>query len=60
MECGVKEVGDGYLNKKAQGQFCLLNLSVKNNGDQAETLMGRDQKLQDNERNTPAMMKFHL
>jgi hypothetical protein len=45
--CGSKTIGSEYLNKKAQGQFCLMNLSVKNNGNEAATLMSDNQKLLD-------------
>lgn len=47
LDCGKKKVGSEYLDKKAQGQFCLMNIKVKNNGDQAETLDGDNQKLLD-------------
>jgi hypothetical protein len=30
IRCGVKRVGDQYLNDKAQGQFCLVGLRIKN------------------------------
>lgn len=45
--CGKAKVGDEYLNKKAQGQYCLLNITVKNNGSKEENLSGDNQKLFD-------------
>jgi hypothetical protein len=30
VTCGVKRVGDQYLGEKAQGQFCMVKLRVKN------------------------------
>ncbi len=36
VQCGQASVGSNqYLTKTAQGQYCLLNVSVKNIGDQA-------------------------
>ncbi|WP_433302131.1 DUF4352 domain-containing protein [Actinoplanes sp. CA-030573] len=37
MKCGVSEVGSDLLGAKAQGQFCLVNLSVKNIGKKAQS-----------------------
>lgn len=33
IECGVAQIGDQYLNVKAQGQFCKVSVSVANIGD---------------------------
>lgn len=52
IKCGVKSVGDQYVGKKAQGQFCILNLNVKNNGNEAGTLVASNQKLLDKEGRT--------
>lgn len=38
FKCGETSVGDQYLNKTAQGQYCRLNISVKNIGNEAQTL----------------------
>lgn len=38
VQPGVAQVGDRYLNKKAQGQFVLVHVTVKNIGDEARTL----------------------
>jgi hypothetical protein len=44
VECGKKSVGSSYLNQKAQGQFCLITIKVKNIGDEAQTFSGSNQK----------------
>src|SRR5262245_21771627 len=33
VKCGVSQVGEDPLTKTAQGQFCLVTISVKNIGD---------------------------
>ena len=38
VKCGVTKVGDSLLNDKAQGQFCLVTLKVRNTGSEAQTL----------------------
>lgn len=46
VECGKTTIGTNeYLTKKAQGQFCLATISVKNTGDQAQGFFGSNQKL---------------
>jgi hypothetical protein len=47
VKCGASKVENEFLNKKAQGQFCLVSLTAKNNGETAGTLMGSNQKLLD-------------
>jgi hypothetical protein len=47
MKCGVKQVGDQYLNDKAQGEFCLVDVSIKNVGTSAETFYDGSQKAYD-------------
>ena len=47
VKCGIKKVGDKYLNKKPQGQFCRVSLTVKNTGDEAQTMFADNQKLFD-------------
>jgi hypothetical protein len=44
VECGVEQVGSDFLVERAQGQFCLMTLSVKNIGTEPQTLFDRDQK----------------
>ncbi len=47
IKCGEPTVTDssGYLTKTAQGQYCLLTLSVKNIGDKQQLFSESDQKL---------------
>lgn len=52
FKCGTKKVGSEFLNKRAQGQFCLMNLSVTNNGDQPGTLSSSNQKVLDKQGRT--------
>ncbi|MBU2668290.1 DUF4352 domain-containing protein [Actinoplanes bogorensis] len=44
MKCGVAKVGGQYLSQKAQGQFCLISVQVKNVGKEAQTLIDSAQK----------------
>jgi hypothetical protein len=46
LQCGVMSVGDNpYLTKTPQGQFCLLIVSVKNIGNEKQSLLSSNQKL---------------
>lgn len=38
VQCGVGQIGPDYAGERAQGQFCLVSLTVKNIGDQAQTM----------------------
>ena len=38
VNCGAARVGGDVTGETAQGQFCLVNLTVKNIGDQAQML----------------------
>ena len=42
--CGVKKVGSDLLGAKAQGQFCLVTVQVKNIGDEPQTFSDSSQK----------------
>ncbi|MFI5895620.1 DUF4352 domain-containing protein [Actinoplanes sp. NPDC051513] len=44
VSCGKEQVGSGFLVSKAQGEFCLVNVTVKNIGDEAQTFTGGSQK----------------
>ena len=44
VECGVKKVGSEFLEEKAQGQFCLVDMSVTNIGDEAQLFDAGSQK----------------
>ncbi|MFC6238048.1 DUF4352 domain-containing protein [Longivirga aurantiaca] len=43
LKCGVKSVGNEILGTKAQGQFCLIGITVKNIGDEAQILFDSNQ-----------------
>jgi len=45
IECGKPSVGSEFLSKTAQGQFCLLSVSVKNIGGEAQSLFSSNQYL---------------
>ncbi len=47
ITCNIPTVSDGsgYLTKTAQGQYCVLDMSVKNIGNQAQTLDSSSQYL---------------
>jgi hypothetical protein len=48
VECGKSSVGTNeYLTKQAQGQFCLVNVNVKNIGTEAQTFDSSSQYLFD-------------
>ncbi|MEU8047588.1 DUF4352 domain-containing protein [Micromonospora echinofusca] len=43
-KCGVAKVGDSVLGEKAQGQFCLVTINVKNIGKESQMFDGSSQK----------------
>lgn len=43
VTCGIKSVGNEYLNTKAQGQFCRLDVSISNIGDEPQTMFADNQ-----------------
>lgn len=43
VQCGVSSVGDKLLNRKAQGQYCLVSVKVTNVGKEARTLAASSQ-----------------
>jgi hypothetical protein len=45
VKCGVSKVGSEYADEKAQGQFCLSNVSATNNGSDSEVMLGSNQKV---------------
>jgi len=48
IKCGESSVGTNqYLTKTAQGQYCLLSVSVKNIGNEKQSLFSANQKLLD-------------
>lgn len=44
VECGVKKVGSEFLEEKAQGQFCLVEMTVTNIGDESQLFDAGTQK----------------
>ena len=48
VECGKPSVGTNqYLTKQAQGQFCLVNVTVKNIANEAQTFDSSSQYVYD-------------
>ena len=47
IKCGVSRVGDSYNNEKAQGQFCLVSMRIKNVGNDAINFSSENQALVD-------------
>lgn len=49
IQCGKPSVSspDGYITKTAQGQYCLVNITANNIGDQSQTLDSSSQYLYD-------------
>ncbi|MGC5334966.1 DUF4352 domain-containing protein [Micromonospora sp. DT62] len=43
-KCGVTKVGTSMLGEKAQGQFCLITINVKNIGKESQMFDGSSQK----------------
>ncbi len=43
-KCGVRKVGSDLLGAKAQGQFCLVTINVKNIGKEAQMFDDSSQK----------------
>jgi archaellum component FlaG (FlaF/FlaG flagellin family) len=47
IKCGVSRVGDSISNEKAQGQFCLVSMRVKNVGNDPISYSSENQALVD-------------
>lgn len=47
LECGATEVGEDPFVEEAQGQWCVLNITVENTGDEARGLSASSQYLYD-------------
>jgi hypothetical protein len=43
-DCARSTVGSKHLNRKAQGKFCVVHLSVRNIADQPQLFLGSAQK----------------
>jgi hypothetical protein len=44
VECGKPSIGEGFLARTAQGQYCLVSLSVKNIGNKPQMFIDANQK----------------
>lgn len=44
VQCGAPKAGSGYLTATAQGQYCLVKLTVRNVGDKPQTFFVDNQK----------------
>ena len=44
VECGIASVGDEYLSTTAQGQYCAVDLTVENIGDEPGSFFSSEQK----------------
>src|SRR5690349_19313126 len=44
VKCGATKVGSGLVSEKAQGQYCLITLRVKNIGKEAQAFADSAQK----------------
>ncbi|MFC3491351.1 DUF4352 domain-containing protein [Glycomyces rhizosphaerae] len=51
VEQGETTIGDDILSEEAQGEFVIIDLTVKNIGDEAGTFFDSDQKLFDTDGN---------
>jgi Domain of unknown function (DUF4352) len=38
VECGKRSIGSGFTKEKAQGQYCLVNVTVKNTGNEPQLM----------------------
>ena len=47
VKCGIASVGSDMLGAKAQGQFCQVNLTVANTGDEPQTMFASNQHVFD-------------
>jgi predicted Ser/Thr protein kinase len=47
LRCGETELGGPFLNRSAQGQYCLVDVTVRNVGTEPQTLEVRAQRLYD-------------
>lgn len=40
VDCGETTIGNEYLNTQAQGQFCMVDLTISNVGSEAQSFLG--------------------
>ena len=49
LECGIESVGNETFGQEAQGQYCMLDVTVENVGDSAQSLFADNQYLIDDQ-----------
>lgn len=49
LECGISGVGTDSFGQKAQGEYCKINLTVENTGNEADYFSASNQKVLDSE-----------
>jgi hypothetical protein len=45
VDCSQTTIGTEYLNTQAQGQFCMVDLTISNIGSEAQSFLGDNAKL---------------
>ncbi|MFQ1003907.1 DUF4352 domain-containing protein [Modestobacter sp. SSW1-42] len=45
VDCSTTEIGNEYLNKTAQGTYCIVDLTITNTGDKPQSFFGDNAKL---------------
>jgi predicted Ser/Thr protein kinase len=63
VECGVRQLGDGFLARHPDGQFCMVTLTVRNTGTASSRLSYREQHAYDStggRHNADYMARFYL
>ncbi|GAA4736859.1 DUF4352 domain-containing protein [Modestobacter marinus] len=45
VDCSATEIGNEYLGTTAQGQFCVVDVTISNIGDEAQSFFGDNAKL---------------
>jgi hypothetical protein len=45
VDCSQTEIGDQYLSTQAQGQFCIVDLTINNIGSEAQSFFGENATL---------------
>lgn len=47
VQCGIQKVGSGSFSATAQGQYCAITLTVRNDGNESQTMFSSNQYLYD-------------
>jgi hypothetical protein len=45
VDCSATEIGSEYMNTTAQGQFCMVDVTISNTGNEAQSFFGDNAKL---------------